>query len=296
MAYVVSVMCLKFLYIIPVLLLLAGCTARTERKTKPAAAPSELALPVIPDSLADPADRAGWLVLHYWDGMDFGKTALSLDTAFMEQSFANYTTVLALVDAGQRSIAVERLMKRASVEPRAAAFLADIAERYLYDLESPVYNQDLFLPFVEYQLAAGGTDTGLEQLRADIMKNAPGTKAPDIVLTAPDGSLHHLFRDGSQAKILLLFYEPDCNVCHDMMERLRTDPALEKGIADDSLRLVAVYQGDDVGAWMEHASSLPPQWEVRHDARGIIDGDELFIVRATPTVYLLAPDGTVLSR
>lgn len=248
--------------------------------------PAEIALPDVPASLTTPDERARWLAVHYWDELDFADTALSLDTAFMEQSFANYTTVLTLTADSVRTAAVAALMDRAASVPAARDFLADIAERYLYDPESPVYNEELYLPFVDYEIAHSGSTPALQELRADIMKNRPGSAAPDIELTYADGHRGRLLR-GDDAEILLIFYEPDCNVCHDTMARLAADSAVEQSIADGALRIVAVYQGEDLAAWREHAATLPSTWEVTRDASGSIDRRELYLVRATPTIYLI---------
>ena len=60
--------------------------------------PVELPLPAIPDSLTVPERRAAYVAMHFWDAMDWKDHARSLDTAFVEQNFANYLTVLPLAD------------------------------------------------------------------------------------------------------------------------------------------------------------------------------------------------------
>lgn len=279
-----------------ILLVLAACSgnvgtrhgASTEAmgSNETTGVPAEIALPAVPASLTTPDERAQWLAVHYWDALDFAHTALSLDTAYMEQSFANYTTVLALTADSVRTAAVAALMDRAAAVPAARDFLADIAERYLYNPESPVYNEELYLHFVDYEIARNGSTTALQELRSDILKNRPGSEAPDIELTYADGHRSRLLR-GDDAEILLIFYEPDCNVCHDTMARLAADNTVAQGIADGTLRIVALYLGNDIAAWRKHAATLPSSWEVTRDAAGTVDRRELYLVRATPTIYLI---------
>lgn len=255
---------------------------------------SQIELPEVPSSLTEPADRACWLAVHYWDRLDFADTSLSLDTAFMEQSFANFTTVMAMTGDSVRFAAVTALMDRAAAVPAARDFLADIAGRYLYDPGSPVYNEDLYLPFVDYEIGRGDSSPAMLQIREDILKNRPGSPAPDFVLTYRDGSNGHLLRNDG-ADILLLFYEPDCDVCHSLMERLAADAAIADGVGDGTLRVVAVYQGENTELWREHAATLPLSWEVARDAEGAVDSRELYIIRATPTIYLIS-DGIIQAK
>lgn len=145
----------------------------------------------------------------------------------------------------------------------------------------------MYLPFVDYEISRSGHSFELEQLRADILKNRPGCPAPDFELTYPDGHRARLLRAGD-ADILLIFYEPDCNVCHDTMERLAADPGISQAVAEGRMRIVAVYLGDNTDAWREHAATLPPSWEVTRDAAGAVDGESLYIIRTTPSVYLIS--------
>ena len=50
-------------------------------------------LPEIPDSLISPEARGDFLTEHFWDSFDFSDKSLSLDTAFMEQGFADFIAI-----------------------------------------------------------------------------------------------------------------------------------------------------------------------------------------------------------
>ena len=248
----------------------------------------EIALPPIPDSLTDPVDRACYLADHYWDNLDFSDTSLSLDTAFMEQSFANFTTVLELLPDARLKSAVAKLIEASSVNHEANDFVLDIAERYLYDPQSPVYDERSYLPFVEYLLAADPADQLLAYRREMILKNSPGSSAPDFAFTTPDGS-HGRLLDGDARYILLFFYEPDCEQCLATIDALASSSDLAEMVADGGLRVVLDYQGDDTDLWVAHAATLPAGWIAARD-NGAIDRDDLYDVRLTPTIYLSRRD------
>ena len=56
-----------------------------------------LSLGRIPDSLRTPHDRAAYLAMHYWDSLDFADPTVALDTLFVEQSFADFLTLLPII-------------------------------------------------------------------------------------------------------------------------------------------------------------------------------------------------------
>ena len=59
-------------------------------------------------------ERAAYVLAHFWDSMDFSDTSRSLDTAFMEQNFANFASLLPHVDADAVSAAAESVLKKAA--------------------------------------------------------------------------------------------------------------------------------------------------------------------------------------
>lgn len=283
-------------------LLLACCGGESrkspaDRSAVPEHPAGSVPLPHVPDELVTPGERAGWLSGHYWDLMDFSNHAFSLDTAFMEQSFANFAGVLAQVEQGRRDLAVRRMMSQASVDSAAYTFIGEIADRYLYDPESPVYDEASYLPLVEWRLERGeGERERLKAVAEDLRRNMPGSMAPDFSFLTRGGGREHLLRPGEGGKIILIFYEPDCERCRHMVARLREDRGLSELIARGEMRLVLVYQGDDIELWREHAATLPAEWEVGIDERGEIDARELYTVRLTPTVYMLEADGKVIAK
>lgn len=259
--------------------------------------PVEVVPPPIPPLIDDVRERVGWLTAHYWDNMDFSDRSLSLDTAFMEQSFASYISVLAMADSSALYRAVGILLDKAAPFADSSDFLFDIADRYLFDPESPVYSEELFLPFLDYAIAGGRDSIGiLSEKREIALKNRPGSKVRDFTFATPEGATGHLIHRDSDADILLVFHEPGCGRCKAVEERLARDAAIAGQAAEGRLRVLFIYQGDDVGAWRKAIADFPDFWERGRDADGVIDRDDIFIVRATPTDYLLSPDGTVLHK
>lgn len=283
--------------------MLAGCGGRADKSaTAPAGAGTDsvasLPLPSVPDSLTVPADRAAYVVAHFWDAMDFTDTRLTGDTLFMEQSFSNFISVLPLVSDSDRTAGVDRLLDAAAAASDSTySYVASVARHYLYDPESPFYDETLYLPFVQYALRrSGGTDLAALGTLDDIAMNAPGKHAPDFSFETPAGTRSSLIKGGSRARILLMFYEPDCERCHASIGLMSASPDLESLIAARRLRVVAVFAGDDRELWRSNIDAMPASWEISLEPDGVIDNGDRYLVRATPSFYLLEPDGTVILK
>ncbi len=279
------------------IVMLTACGAHTSDnsaatvKTEPR--PTELALPDVPPTLRTPAERAGWAIEHYWDKMDFSDVSLSLDTAFMEQSTVNFLSLFQHVDSAVIARGVDAMMTRAELVPAARDLVASIVERYLYDPESPMYNEEYFIPFMHRLIASptlGETaKVRLRELLAGAMKNRPGDMSADFSVITREGKktrLHSLLGSG---KTILVFYDPDCETCHAVLERLRT-----VSVPAD-VRIVLVDAESDRALWDSTCRSLPAEWTVTFATTPVLD-EEIYLLPAMPSIYLLDRDGRVILK
>ena len=111
---------------------------------------SELPMPDVPDSLQSVEERAAYVVAHYWDAMDFTDRALSLDTAFIEQNFANFAAILPMSPPDEADRAVAALVSRAGADPKAFSLIASTAEKYLDDPNSPMRDEETYIHFLRH--------------------------------------------------------------------------------------------------------------------------------------------------
>lgn len=295
---------MKFAVLLTICLLGAtACGSKENGKngagnTLPASsAMTELPVPIIPDSLITPDERAAYIVCHYWDAMDFTNPVMAGDSVLVEQSFSNFIALLPYADPNNRQQAVSTLLDRAANGTTDAYdLIMSTAEHYLWDPESPYCSEELYLPFVDYALTRNKEDIVYAYRRDVIIKNRPGSLAPDFKVRGRNGDNIRLHGHDSGTATLLMFYEPDCDRCHAAIEAMATDPGLNKAIAAGTLRLLAVYIGDNTDAWTKHAYTLPQTWQVAIDSQSVIDNDELYTVRATPSFYLIDPSDTVILK
>lgn len=192
---------------------------------------------------------------------------------------------------------VERYLDAAkAISPQTYSSILSLAENSLYDPESPRYDEALYVHFLRYRLSHGENNLRVRYLLDEISRTLPGAEAPDLELTLPDGSVTRLRQPGSQANILLIFYDPDCDSCRKAEETLAADRALADSIAAGRLRIVMLYTGDDTPRWASHARTLPPNWEIARDAGKQIDSLDLYPILTLPTIYCLSPALRFLPR
>lgn len=258
-----------------------------------------LPLPVVPPEIQDSREKLRYVLTHYWDAMNWRDTALVNSEEFMEQSIVNYFAILAKADSLVGADGVNRMIACASANPSALAKVVEISSRYLYEPESPMYDAEGYAMLLD-QLILDPTNAGipretLEARHAQIMKNRVGRKAADFAFVDRKGRRMTLREAvAGTEETIVMFYDPDCNVCEATERYLASSEKLNRLIGEGRLRIVAIDPFDtDTERWKAHADSLPRNWTVGCSPGGRIDSEEIYVIRATPAIYLLDSAMTV---
>ena len=275
-------------------LVAAAFTAAAE----PQSPPGELPLPDVPVVLQTPQSRAAYVMEHFWDAMDFKNTSLSHDSDFMEQNFVNFISLFPIADSSSWRPSVHTLMRRAEADGTAYRILAEMAHKYLYEANSPMLNEEHYLCFLDEMLSAKQLSKAErmrpERQREVVLKNRVGTPAADFAYQTPDGTVATL-RDTPAEYTLLIFYDPECDHCTATIEALRRDVYVTLRTRGGRLKVLAVYAGDRE-IWEQHLSALPENWTVGYDVYDAVYGDDRYILRAMPSIYLLDRDKRILLK
>ena len=275
-------------------ILLFSLAAATECPAQTA----ELPLPSIPQTLTAPEDRAAYLTAHFWDAMDFADTTLTADRAFMEQNFANFASVFPALTPQALKAAVSSLMAKASASTAAYRTLTDIAEKYLYDPNSPMLNEEHYVAFLE-ETAGSPLLSEAERSKQAFnlrcaLKNRQGTVAADFSYTDRQGR-HRTLHTTEAETLMLIFYDPDCGHCTEIMDKMKGDTALRDAITSGSIKVLAIYSDGDRPLWERTKGGLPAEWTVGFDTSGIQEHGT-YILRAMPTVYILDREKRVIAK
>ncbi len=290
--------------LIPLLLLTAcaaaGCSGksasdRTATGLSPSPTYSEetMRLPVIPGHISRSDERVAYAAAHFWDSLDFSRDARALDTAFMEQNFANFITVAAYAAEEEAQKAVDRLLDRASVSHSTRDLIDHIAAKYLDDPNSPLRSEELYVMFLRHMAAdsmSGDAKKARAQFRLEqAMKNRVGSVASDLCITTGDGKETSLLKLVGNDTTLIMFYDPSCEQCDALISYL------DNTRIDRRFKVIAVDVADDRQLREKTGSAMPAGW-ITTFATKAIDLEEKYYLPALPSLYLIAPDGTVILK
>lgn len=255
-----------------------------------------LPLPQVPPGITDVSERADYVACHFWDALDFSDQKVFADTEFLEQTFSNYISILPVCGDEGLVRSVSYLLNRAHEDGKAEIIMR-IAEKYLWESDSPFRSERLYTPFVEYAVShfADNKDR-YQEILLDISKNKPGSMASGFSATGRNGGKIRVEPRTDNKLTVVMFYEPDCEQCKASISRLSADPILDRLVGDGSLRFIAVYVGENIDLWKKYSASLPENWEVGVDELMDIDKRDLYQIRATPSFYVIGEDGRIIIK
>lgn len=219
--------------------------------------------PAIPDTLRSVEQRAGYLSEHYWDNYNFADTLLLKSKEVTEQGFVNFIDILnrfnldnASKGVAHKDIAQKGITRKDITQQGIACFtrkafsnaaakerFENLIEHYFEDQLSPVRNDRVYLIFLEEMKNSPCFDeTEKERIAFKIKttnKNLPGDIAINFNFKDENGKEHQL-SDYKDQKVILYFYDPDCENCHEVSAWLKqqTIPAdikVLKMVADNHI-------------------------------------------------------------
>ena len=280
------------MYRIVVILLAAlcavSCGRRSSRQQTSAAPQMRVFLPAIaPSSLSDDAKR-DYLRWHYWDRFDFTDTLFvsEADTVQMIEAFARYIAVLS--DRPADSAPMDSLMRRASSSKPMLDYFAMLAGTVLHDPNSPLRNDEFYIPVLRAQLASPFYDE-YERIAPQYdlemaMQNRLGQPANDFRYTLASGASGTLY--GLQAEYVLLFINnPGCAMCREIREAITSSPMLSEMIERGRLKVLALYPDEDLTEWRDYRDHIPASWINAYDKGCVVR--EKSLSQLTVLLYLI---------
>ena len=291
--------------------LLLSCGARKEKAAAPALRPFPSV--EIPTMLQDPAERSAYAVQHFWDAFTDTSRVYPCDSATVngvpaeevERQMGLFATLLSQEDPALSARAVAAFYDRLEAFQRADTTsnlfprLVALTSRYLYDPNSPVRDEALYLPFVsrlaESDLVEADLHRGYAWDARMCALNHPGTRAADFTFVDTAGRRRTLY--GVKAEyVLLVFANPGCQACRELTEAMASSPSIVALISSGRLQVVDVYIDDEIDSWKAHVADYPADWICGYDPSFAIRSELLYNVRAIPSIYLLDKNKYVLLK
>ena len=258
--------------------------------------------PAIPELLTSPDERRDYLLTHYWELFDFADTTLVNNRDVTEQGFVNF---IALLNEG----GVTERLARESLENWCGGFMTEaharkvlmrMADDYLYNPNSPFYNEALYGQYLEAllnTLPADDVRRSTFDFRLKLLKrNSVGQVATDFAYYLPGGERRTLAATPVKSdRLLLVFYDPECESCHAVLGQMAANRALAEAVEAGKLSVLAVYTEGNDAAWRKALPDMPAGWLVGSDREAVKNG-ALYDLKAMPSLYLLDGKKRVLLK
>ena len=239
---------------------------------------------------------------RYWDGFDFecGERVAEYDTVQVMQVFADYVSYISVgAERERRDSLLRGLVLRAEKSRPVLDFFAYVAEGVLHDPNSPLRNDELYIPILEvlvesplydeYDRIAPAYDLELAR------ENRIGEVANDIAYTLVNGKLGRL-HDIDSDYVILMFSNPGCPMCREIIEQISGSPLLNEMMENDLVKVLSIYPDADLKAWRDHLGEMPRRWINGYDDGMKISEERSYNLQAIPSLYLLDGEKRVIIK
>lgn len=257
-------------------------------------------LPVIPAMLQSSEARAEYVLMHYWDGYRFSPVSVQQFQSVSEQCLVNYLDLLAHFQNVEQESIQHFIAQLRNHAPIIYKFYMNLLESYLYNPNSPMRNESVYIPFLKdftvyNKISKTDRQRYLFQLQL-AMRNRPGYQATNFTYTLEDGSSHTLY-DLKAQYTLLYINNPDCHDCQRVKMALEQEPfaSLSK---TGKITLLSLFPDPELYIWKEAVKKnyFPDSWIVAYDKGTVIANTNIYDLRAVPTMYLLGKNKQVILK
>ncbi len=238
--------------------------------------------------------------VYFWDTFDFADTMMLEKPEVMEKMLVDYLTRLPYLTDNQACESIRELVLKTKANCVMNHWFLQQLEHYLYEPDSPLRNDEYYIAVLEEALSSGCW-SGMMRVRPSyqlkmLRKNRTGTKATDFTIVLPTGKVQNLW-DISAKRTLLLFYDPNCEHCREVIRELSKSGVINAFLSrNKELSLVTVCVEGDMETWKEFLPFLPPTWVNGFDAKNVLTEKEVYLLRSFPSMYLLGEDKQVLLK
>lgn len=290
----------RFFICISAAILICGCAGnRREVAGGQQAVAYTFKVPV-PPSLLDESGRINYLRAHFWDDFDFDDPAVitRLDSTAFRTQYLNYLSILSVSKAeGAESMAA--LMEKASASESMFSFFSDIAKAFLYDPNSPLRDDELYLPVLQARSESPYLDASAQASAAVLaelaLRNRVGEAAEDFNYITMQGRLGSLY--GIKTDYTLVYFNnPGCHMCREVSDAMKASERITYMVRNSRLTILGLYPDDDIELWKSYKDDIPSEWINARDPGSIIQETDLYDLKAIPSLYLLDRDKKVLLK
>ena len=258
-------------------------------------------MPEVPLMVNSEEDAKAYIMAHFWDGFRFGDTLLLGNKNVISRGISDFIRMSSsMTDSRDEDIrhGFQVLCKGITEYKGLTDSLKYYVEEFLYNPNSPYYNEVLYGIYLKEMIATLPVDDPMVsaydfKLKL-ISRNCVGNRAEDFYYFLPDGTKKSFYSTKTRGQYtILVFYDPECHSCHDIMMGMFTDKELHDAVDKKWVTVVAIYTDGDSEVWKKYLKGMPENWIIGDDRMAIKD-NALYDLKAMPTLYLLDKDKNVV--
>ncbi|MGN0004215.1 MAG: DUF5106 domain-containing protein [Sphingobacterium composti] len=236
-------------------------------------------------------------LLHFWDDFNFQDENKATSAEYGEQHLVDFISLFPRANSSTIAQSTSELIQKSSTNPTIRQYFEELLRRYLYDVNSPFYNEDYYIIVLQTLINSDGipsaNKTKYHTLLKIATKNQVGTKATSFEFHT-NGKTMNLY-DIKKEYTILFFYEPTCNSCRETIELLKSSTQFNS-LLKEKVTMLAMYPDGDKAIWAESLQIIPSTWINGIDLSKKVLQEGLYDLKASPTIYLLDQDKKVLLK
>lgn len=274
------------------------CTSVSVYSQKALDGPYRFSLPDIPSFIADQGAKMSYLGSHFWDNYDFSNNEF-IRTEEGHRVFSYYISLLLKLPEHESGEDIGSLMEKARTDSTTCMELFSGAEQLLYDPNSPLRNETLYMRVLEKMLLWQKLDD-IHKSRPQFQyllacRNRPGKTATNFTYTLESGKEGKLKNICSEY-VLLYFNNPGCGDCKRVKKLMENSLVINHLIEGGKLKVLSIYPDENLEAWKKAKGTMPKSWIISYDRGAVIKKKNLYDLRAMPTLYLLDKQKKVIEK
>lgn len=285
-----------------------ACSSTEEKSNLPVRFPY-----TTPPTILGPDEAPVYFAEHFWERYLSPSWTYPSDTSMvrgvanvkLEEAVSSYVRILSTIELDKADNIVrkftETLIATEVADTASVVFekVSSLFERYAFDPNSPIRDEDIYGAYAS--VMSGCTLIPIERRESYAQDarlcalNRRGTVATNFRFTYRDGRVSRLLDIHAQYTILF-FSNPGCTACKEIIETLSGDRKITKMIELGILAVVNIYIDEDMQGWLKYMPIYPKEWHNVFDQNGVIRSEELYNIRAIPSLYLLNSNKVVILK
>jgi hypothetical protein len=194
---------------------------------------------------------------------------------------------------------LDSILNAASDDSAALHQTISFLEKPLSDPNSSFRNQALSQYLLQAKIKSAYYSTYEKQAAEGKLKllqqNNIGNPANDFTYVTPAGYKRKMY-DIRSNFTLLYFNNPDCPACKEMKASLNESPIIVRMTKTGELKILAMYTDRDEKLWLDNLRTYPEKWIMGRDQDEYLYKNNMYDLKAIPTVYLLDVQKKVLLK